>query len=131
LFAKKATASKGFGTKKFKNLVRRFSSSSPVKSVVETDFDRVDLLVDMETPLEVGVKGGSVSSPLRGPTQRNIVGTEIHVVVLDLGRPILPQAPFNASTHKPAPARMVATGRPGRVGSVTINRPTENQYKAL
>jgi hypothetical protein len=39
----------------------------------------------METPLEVGVKGGSVNSPLRSPTQGNIVGTEIHVVVLDLG----------------------------------------------
>src|SRR5262245_50008256 len=79
----------------------------------------MDLLVETEGPADWSSKTRKFyRAHPQIPSERDIVVTKFHVVVLDLGRPIVPKAPFNAGANRPAPARTLPAERFEQVSAV-------------
>jgi len=82
----------------------------PVEAVVEAHSDHMDLLLEVDSPLDI--LAGEIITFRSREDDRFV--TEIQVVVLDLGRPIVKQAPFNAGADRPAPILYLPSVRPSK-----------------
>src|SRR5207253_1351429 len=88
---------------------------APAETIVEPQFDQLDVLIDPEIPGEVERGGGGFEA---GGAQtetgcscaageRDIPAAEAQIIVLDLGRPIVEQAKFKTDARHPAPAVLI------------------------
>src|SRR6266702_243558 len=88
-----------------------------IEAVIDAEFDRVDLLVD--------VGGGGIEIAQR-IDERHAVLAEIVEIVFDLGRPIVPERPFDAGARGPADPGLPAGEVKGR-GNAQNSQATPNR----
>src|SRR5262249_39987371 len=72
----------------------------PVPAVTEADSDQMDLLLEIDLPGHALTTSRITNNPIE--VDRFVA--EIEVVVLDPGRPIIPQSKLYAGADRPAPA---------------------------
>jgi len=69
--------------------------SSPIESIVEANRDQMDFLFNTAVAGVAKVSDNRIAK---------VVVIELEVIVLDPGRPIVPQAKFNTGANRPSPA---------------------------
>jgi len=88
-----------------------------IEAVIDPEFDRVDLLVDV---------GGHRTEIAQQIDEGHAVLAEIVEIVFDLGRPIVPERPFDAGARGPADPGLLAGEVKGR-GNAQNSQATPNR----
>src|SRR3954464_10317399 len=76
--------------------------SGHAEAIVDAELDDMHVLVDVDPHILLA------ALPVQAHARRNIecLSAEVHVIVFEFGRPVMPERPLGAATNNPAGARI-------------------------